>query len=208
MTNQKDEPNDTPIKPSLDELAFIATYFESNMNGTRAYMKLHPNASYDSSKSSASEILTKDNIKAEIKRRLEERAMSAEEAIARMGAIAKADLFPFIRIDEDGFAYFNLADPQAMEHLFLIKEMETKRERRIEGKGENTETWEGEWVRVKLHDSYAALRDIAKMHGKLTEKVDVTSKGEKLQQDGQIIDRAISTLADAIRESIFGKDGK
>jgi len=117
-------------------------------------------------------------------------------------------LFPFIRIDEDGFAYFNLADPQAMEHLFLIKEMETKRERRIEGKGENTETWEGEWVRVKLHDSYAALRDIAKMHGKLTEKVDVTSKGEKLQQDGQIIDRAISTLADAIRESIFGKDGK
>jgi len=209
MTNPKDEPNDTPIELSLDELAFIAAYFESNMNGTRAYMKLHPKSSYESAKANASETLTKVNLRAEIKRRLKERAMSAEEAIARMGAIAKADLFPFIRIDEDGFAYFNLSDSQAMEHLYLIKEMETKRERRIEGKGKDAETWEGEWVRVKLHDAYAALRDIAKMHGKLTEKVELGGEVKvETKADNEQLDRSILTLANALREVVSGQDTK
>jgi len=67
-----------------------------------------------------------------------------------------------------------------LEHLYLVKEMETKRERRIEGKGHTAETWEGEWVRVKLHDAYTALRDIAKMHGKLTDRVDLTTGGDKI----------------------------
>jgi len=173
-----EEKNDTPIELSNDELAFIAAYFECNMNGTRAYMKLHPKSSYDSARSSAPAYIANPSIKAEITRILTERAMSAEEAVARMGAIAKADLYPFIRTGEDGFVYFDLSDAQAQEHLYLIKEMETKRERRFEGNGKDAETWEGEWVKVKLHDAYIALRDIAKMHGKLTEKVDVNQTGE------------------------------
>jgi phage terminase small subunit len=178
-TQPKTEENkDTPIELTLDELAFVVSYFECNANATRAYMKLHPKSSYAAARSSASEVLTNPNIKAEIKRIWTERAMGAEEAIARMGAIARADLHPFIRVDEDGFAYFNLSDPQAQGYLFLIKEMETKRERRVDGKGQDAEVWEGEWVRVKLHDAYAALRDIAKMHGKLAERIDVENKGE------------------------------
>jgi phage terminase large subunit len=155
--------NDTPTKPTADELAFVAAYFENNMNGTRAYMSLHPKSSYDAARSSAPVILAKPSIKDEIKRRLNEKAMSAEEAIARIGEIARADLYPFIRRDNDGFVYFNFSDPQAMAYLFLIKKIKTKRERRLEG----AEVWEGEWVEVELHDAYAALRDIAKMHGKL-----------------------------------------
>jgi len=173
--SQNEENKDTPIELTNDELAFVAAYFECNMNGTRAYMKLHPNSSYDAARSSAPVVLAKPSIKYEIKRILTERAMSAEEAVARMGAIAKADLFPFIKIDDDGFTYFNFADPQAIEHLYLVREMETKRERRIEGKGKDAEVWEGEWVRVRLHDAYIALRDIAKMHGKLTEKLDLSN---------------------------------
>ena len=198
MTLPQDENKDIPIELTPDELAFVAAYFESNMNGTRAYMKLHPDVLYESAKALASLALTNINVKSEIKRILNERAMSAEEAIARMGAIAKADLFPFIRIDADGFVYFNFADPQAMEHLYLVKEMETKRERRIEGKGHTAETWEGEWVRVKLHDAYTALRDIAKMHGKLTDRVDLTSGGEKLQPEtmkpSEIAERVVALL--------------
>jgi len=205
-----DEKKDTHTDLTKNELAFIVAYFECNMNGTRAYMKLHPKSSYNAAKSSAHDILTKPYLKAEITRILSERAMSAEEAIARMGAIAKADLYPFIRIDADGFAYFNLSDVEAQEHLYLIKEMETKRERRIDGKGEDAEVWEGEWVKVKLHDAYIALRDIAKMHGKLTEKVDVTSNGETIvnEEGNARIDRAISTLADAVRESISSSSTK
>jgi phage terminase small subunit len=177
---QSNENNDTPIELSDKERVFVTAYFECNANGTRAWLKLHPDAKYDSAKSSAAEYLTKPNVKDEIKRIWTERAMSAEEAIARMSAIAKSDVYPFIRIDDDGFVYFNFADKQAQEHLYLIKEIETKRERRIEGQGKNAEEWEGEWVRVKLHDAYAAQRDIAKMHGKLSDRLDITSKGEKL----------------------------
>lgn len=178
--SEQNESSDTPIELTPDDLAFIAAYFEENMNGTRTYKKLHPRASYDTARVNASVTLTKTNIRAEIKRRLEERAMSAEEAIARLGDIARADLFPFIRIDEDGFVYFNFADPDAKRHLFLIKKIKSKRERRLEGKGEDAEEWEGEWVEVELHDAHAAIRDILKLHGKFIDKMDLTSGGEKL----------------------------
>jgi len=171
-----------PIELKPDELAFIAAYFEENMNATRAYMKLHPKTTYDAARSGASTTLTNSNIKAEIKRRLTERAMSAEEALARLGDMARAELMPFVRIDDDGFTYFNFADPQAKFYMWLIKKMKTKRERRVDGKGDDAEVWEGEWVEVELHDAQAALRDILKMHGKFVEKVDLTSGGKPIEQ--------------------------
>jgi phage terminase small subunit len=170
-----DENKDTPIELSSKEQAFVTAYFECNANATRAWLKLHPDSSYAAAKSSASEYLTKPNLKAEIKRIWEGRAMSVEEAIGRMSAIAQADLFPFIKIDDDGFVFFNFADEQAKEYLYLVKKIKTKRERRLEGITE----WEGEWVEVELHDAYTALRDIAKMYGKLVDKHELTGKDGK-----------------------------
>jgi hypothetical protein len=200
--SDKNESSDTPIELTLDELAFVAAYFEENMNGTRAYMKLHPKASYESARALASQTLTNVNIRAEIKRRLNERAMSAEEAIYRLGEIGRADLFPFIRIDDDGFIYFNFSDPDAKRYLFLVKKIKTKRERRLEGRGDDAEAWEGEWVEVELHDAHAAIRDILKMHGKLTEKHEVTGKdGEPLipkpetMKPSEIAERVAAILA-------------
>lgn len=164
---QKSDASDTRIELNNDELAAVAAYFECNMNQTRAYMMLHPKTPYDSARSLGSSLFAKVNIKSEIKRRLDEKAMSAEEAIARLGDIARADVYPFIRIDEDGFVYFNFSDPQAMAYLFLIKKIKTKRERRLEGGGQDAEEWEGEWVEVELHDAHAAIRDILKIHGRL-----------------------------------------
>lgn len=178
--SEQDESSDTLIELTNDEQAFIAAYFEENMNGTRAYIKLHPDVSYDSARASAPRLLANVSIKREIKRRLGERAMSAEEAIYRLGEIGRADLFPFIRIDDDGFVYFNFADEEAKRHLFLIKKIKSKRERRLEGKGEDAEEWEGEWVEVELHDAHAAIRDILKLHGKFIEKMDLTSDGKPL----------------------------
>lgn len=178
----QDENNDTPIiELTFDELAFVNAYFEHNMNGTRAYMKLHPKVTYESAKATASLVLTNVNVKAEIKRRLNEGAMTVEEALYRVGVMARAELMPFVRVDDDGFTYFNFSDPEAKSFMWLIKKMKTKRERRLDGNGRNTEEWEGEWVEVELHDAQAALRDILKMHGKFVEKVDVTSGGEKVE---------------------------
>ena len=86
MTNQENEPNDTPIELTDKQRAFVIAYFACNGNGTRAWLKLHPDVKYESAKAQASETLTNINIKAEIKRIWTERAMDGEEAVARMAA--------------------------------------------------------------------------------------------------------------------------
>jgi hypothetical protein len=83
-------------------------------------------------------------------------------------------MFPFIQVDDDGFEYFNFSDPEAKRYLFLIKKIKTKRERRVDGKDEDAEAWEGEWVEVELHDAHAAIRDILKVHGKFIERTEHT----------------------------------
>jgi hypothetical protein len=161
------------------EWALINAYFDLNMNQTRAYMSVFKDAKYESARVEASKFFAKPNIRAEIEYRLERDAMSASEAMKRMSDIARASHAPFIRIDDDGFVYFDFSDPQALENLHLIKKIETKRERRVSGMavggdGEaEPEEWEGEWVKVELHDSASALRDVLKIHGKYKEEVNL-----------------------------------
>lgn len=166
--------------PDSDALTLIE-YFNNGMNATRAWMATHPNSQYNSARTSGAEWLAKPNIRAELKRFLSENAMSAEEALARLGDMARATVYPFIKYGDDGFAYFDLSHPEAKAHLHLIKEMETKRERRVEGSGDSAEEWEGEWVKVKLHDPQTALINILKMHGKFVDRVDVTSNGKTIK---------------------------
>lgn len=172
------ENSDTPteIEFTADEWAIVNAYFDENMNQTRAYLKLHPNCNYDSARVNASGIFAKANIRSEIERRLKGMAMSSDEAIARLGDMARASHKPFIRIDKDGFIYFDFSDPEAQNNLHLIKKIKTKRERRIEGRGESAEEWEGEWVEVELHDASAALDKLLKVHGKYKDEVNVSGE--------------------------------
>jgi hypothetical protein len=152
-------------------------------------------------------MLARVNIKAEVRRRLEEEAMSAEEAIARLARIARGSMLPFLKKGPDGFVYMNLNDPQAEEYMFLVKEMEAKRQRRILGSGEAAEEWEDEWVRVKLYSSYEANIDILKLHGKFTKRVDLTTGGQPLPAvDNEGFDRSMRTLADAITSMLERDD--
>lgn len=195
---------DTRTETDLDDLAYVVAYFDNNMNQTRAYMSLHPDAGYDSARTLSARVFAKVGIREEIKRRLDEKAMSAEEAIARLGDIARADLYPFIRRDTDGFIYFNFADQDAMSYLHLIKKIKTKRERRLDGRGDNAETWEGEWVEVELHDAHAAIRDVLKMHGRFTEKIDLTNSDGSLKpavSDEERLER-MKAMAAAIAEEM------
>lgn len=173
-----EQPELEPLSP--EEERFVNFLFEENMNRTRAYRRAYPNSSYDAARSSASRLLAKANIKAEVARRLDEEAMSVEEAVARMARIARGSMRPFLQKGPDGFVYFDLNHPEAEEHMYLVKEMEAKRQRRIVGSGDAAEEWEEEWVRVKLHSAYEANLDILKMHGKFTKKIDLTSDGKPL----------------------------
>ena len=150
------------------------------MNATEAYSQLHPNAKRDTCRAKSSELVSKGNIQKEISNRLTKQAMGKDEVLARLSSMARASEMPFIRITEEGFVYFDFNNPEAKDYLFLIKKIKTKRTRRIVGKGEQAEPWEDEWVEVELHDAQQALATIAKYHGMLTDKVDVTSGGEKV----------------------------
>lgn len=182
-----------------DEERFINFLFEENMNRTRAYMKAYPRSTYDSARSSASTLLAKPNIQAEVARRLKEEAMSVEEGIARVSMVARGTMLPFLKKGPDGFVYFNLSDPEAEKYMFLVKEMEVKRQRRLIGKGEDQEEWEDEWVKVKLYSSYEANIDLLKLHGQFTKKIDISSGGLPLPAtDQEGFNRSMTSLAEAI----------
>ena len=176
-SKDKKQKEPSPTKLSVGDLAMLSEYLANGMNGTRAWMATHPNSKYMSAGVSATEWLKNPRIKDEITRIFNEKAMSAEEALGRMADIARATQYHFIEIDDDGFVWFNFADPEAKEHIGLIKKIKTKRERRIDG---NKHEWEGEWVEVELHDAKSALQDILKMHGKFIDHVDLTSLGNKI----------------------------
>jgi phage terminase small subunit len=167
------KPGDTPtvLEFTSSEWEMINAYFDENMNQVRAWLKIHPGSEYNSAGVSASEFFRKPNIRAEIERRLKANAMSAEEVLSRLGDMARATHKPYIKIDDDGFVYFNFADVEAQKNMHLIKKIKTKRERRIVGRGEDAEEWEGEWVEVELHDAQAALEKLGKYHGMFIDNV-------------------------------------
>lgn len=164
----------------------VNAYFETGMNQTQAYLKVYPDSGYDSARTTASTLFAKPNIKAGIRHLLKEKAMPAEEVLARLGDMARATHQPFIRIDNDGFIYFDFSDPEAQNHLHLIKKIKTKRERRVDGKGEDTETWEGEWVEVELHDAKDALVQLGRHYKLFTDKLEGGGKNGEFVFDSNI----------------------
>ena len=92
-------------------------------------------------------------------------------------------MLPFIRITDEGFTYFDFSHPDAKNYFHLIKKIKTKRTRRVEGRGDDAEVWEDEWVEVELHDAQAALEKIGKYHGLFIDRTDVTTLGEKVGTD-------------------------
>lgn len=160
------------IELSNTDYDFGCEYLINGLNATRAYMKTHPESSYDSARSSSSELLAKPNIVLFINDRMKKKAMQADEVVARLSDIARGNHLPFIKVASDGFIYFDFSQPEAKDYMHLIKKIETKRERRIEGAGADAEEWEGEWVKVELHDAHAALRDLGRWHKLFVDRVE------------------------------------
>jgi phage terminase small subunit len=134
------------------------------------------------------ENLRKPEIREEIDRRMAEIHMSSAEVLA-----------------EDGFIYFDFSHPDAINNLHLIKKIETKRTRRVEGKGEEAETWEDEWVKVELNDPQRALEMLGKYHKLFVDRKEHSGPDGgpipiEVKVDDERYDRTISSLADALRE--------
>jgi hypothetical protein len=158
----------------LNQQAFVDAYFLCGMNATQAYLDLHPKSSYKSANANCQRLIVNESISAALSKHLKEKAMGVDELIARYGEMARADTLPFIRVTDEGFVYFNFNDPRAKAHMYLVKEIESKRTRRYESHGSKPEEWQDEWVKVKLHDAQHAMDQIGKLH-KLWADVDVSA---------------------------------
>lgn len=164
-TKKPQEPKKLEKKISDSERAFIDAYMSNGYNATRAYMAVHPKAKYESARAASSVVLTNLNIKEAIAEEFQKRVMQKDEVLGRLSDMARASHYPFIEIDSDGFVYFDFSSPEAKDNLHLIKKIKTQRKRKISGKGEEAEVWEGEWVEVELHDSKDALKLIGQHEG-------------------------------------------
>ena len=160
-------------KLSAKQLAFVDEYLTC-MNATQAYRLVYPKASYASANTASARLLTNTNIKAEIERRMKEHAMPAHEALARLTAIARATLFPFVRVDEGGHIYFNFKDEEAKKHMYLIRRIKSRKHETFNEKKKELNS--EKWVEVELHDSQRALELLGKYHVLFTEKVEQTER--------------------------------
>lgn len=120
--------------------------------------------------------------------------MGVDEILGRLAEQGRGSLKPFTVINEDGFAYFDFSSQEAKDNFHLIQEMETKRSRRVEGKGDDAEVWEDEHVKVKINSPQKALDMLAKANQVYSEKDD---DGNPLT-DEQRIARVVAIL-DAAR---------
>lgn len=117
------------------------------------------------------EHVTNSNIGAAIKKRLDELAMTSEEALKRLGSIAAGTVEHFLTADEEGQVYVNLGSESAKANYHLLKKVkQTKTITR--GKDE----YEREDIRTEfeLHDAKSALVDLLKIHGKFIEKKEIS----------------------------------
>jgi phage terminase small subunit len=160
-------PEDVPL--NARQQRFVEEYC-AHFNGTRA--AIAAGYSKRSAREIASENLTKPNIARAVKERLDSLVMSAEEATRRLEEMAKADLEPFFvekEIERDGevikYMALDLTTEQAKANFHKIKAI--------------VPTQSG--TKIVLHDQQSALETILKVHGKLVNRMDVTSKDEKIE---------------------------
>ena len=136
---------------------------------------------------------TKDYIKEEIHKRLSAKAMGADEVLMRLAEQARADVGHFFQQSEDGKSI-------VVDWLMVLG-----------GKGHliRSISFTKTGPRIELYDAQSALAHLGKHHGLFTDKLDLTTKGEKI---GSISDpnrlAAGIALYDQIRDRSAGADNE
>jgi phage terminase small subunit len=148
---------------------FVEAYLKT-FNATQA--ALDAGYSPKTARSQGARLLTFVDIAAEIKKRLDEMVMSADEVLRLLSRQANASHKSWVKVDKDGRIYFDFSDPEAQENLDLIKKIKTKTRHEREGKKD----FEVEWVEVELYDSQRALELIGKHHGIFVDRHEITGE--------------------------------
>lgn len=141
---------------------FINEYFLRKMNGTDAYQAVYPKASYDAARANAAKLLANTNISAEIDRRLREKQLSADEVLARLGDMARADIADFAEVRK----ITDLQNEQYRGKTHVIK----KFKRKITRDALNREREE---IEIELYGADVALVNVGRHHKLFNDSVKV-----------------------------------
>jgi phage terminase small subunit len=133
--------------------AFINEYLQC-WNATEAALKA--GYSENTARQQASRLLSHVNIAEEIRHRLDEMKMSADEALVGLSDIARGDLSDFLRI-QAGLPVVDFNKAHQNSKLHLLKKI-------TYGKGT---------ISFELYDKQSALNTIAKHHGLLNTKIEI-----------------------------------
>ena len=140
--------------PNAKHRRFIDKYFELGMNATKAYQEVY-GCAYSTALVNGPRLLGNTRIREEIDHRLDELAMPANEAIARMGKIARGDISDFLEFQE-GMSHpiINLKKAHEAGQMDLVQSFEYDANGR---------------PKIKMYPKDAALRDILKVQGAYNE---------------------------------------
>lgn len=152
---------------------FIEEYLR-DFNATQAAIRA--GYSEKTAYSQGSRLLKDAEVSEEVKRRLDERAMQADEIIDRLTSHARGDMGNFM--DIEGVNYqLDLEKAKEMGLTHLIKKVKD-RVVMTSKDGEETET---HFLEVELYDAQAALEKLGRIRGLFVDRTDITSGGKSIR---------------------------
>jgi phage terminase small subunit len=211
-SKRKPAPKPKPVtaeeKPGADGLTtkqrlFVEHYLSNGFNATEAVRAAGYKGNENTLSSVGYENLRKPEIAAVISERINEAAMSANEVMARLSAIARGDVNDIL--DEAG--RFDFEKARRAKKTGLLKKLKRKTtskrvDARTEGDDEEAETIETsvvyEEVEFEMYSAHEALRDLGKYHGLFVERREITGK------DGTPL---IPDLQDALEKAYGDRKG-
>lgn len=144
---------------SKKQQVFIEEYFLCGMNATEAARRAGYSDNY--LHTNASKLLQNTTIAGEIERRLKERQLSADEVLARLSDMARADMRDFIKPIDVGndriVMLVDLGKALADGKTHLIKKVKYNAQGGLE---------------IELHDPQAALEKVGRHYGLFKDSVE------------------------------------
>ena len=141
-------------------MAFVDEYLQC-FNATEAYDRVYHPKRRATSRANGSKLLANTDISDEIQARLQEKHMSADEALTLLADIARGDMSDFM---DEGTLMLDMRKAKAAGKTRLIKKLKQRTVTKL-GKNESDDDMEIHDLEVELYPADAALRDVLKVTG-------------------------------------------
>lgn len=163
--------------------AFVSELFLCGMKQAEAYQRVYPDASYDTARANSSRLLTNANIQAEIRRRLDEKKLSADEVLARLGDMARGDIADFIGIETPS----DLLNEEYRGKTHVIKKVKrhvTTTRNKDGGEVVN------EYTELEMYSALDALDKVARSYGLFVDRQEITGA-----DDGPVVVKVLKGVS-------------